>query len=108
MRVPLTNKEAKEGDTVKFKCDVNTYPASESQNLKIQWKHNEELIDLTKSKKYEVIEEEGTLSIRSLRGQDSGQYTCIASIGSAKDRSSARLIVKSKYIYMFRFHGTLN
>ena len=93
--MPLENQEVKQGDKVKFLCQVITHP-DEIDKVHIRWKFNEETIKPSSSSKFNIIEDGETLIVRNVQKSEEGDYTCVASIRGMKDRSTARLIVKSR------------
>ena len=94
--MPLTNQEIRQGETVKFVCDVVTSPG-ETDKVFIRWKFNEEIIKPSSSSKFNILEDGQTLMVQNAHKSEQGDYTCIASIRKMKDRSTARLIIKSRY-----------
>ncbi|XP_052096594.1 neuroglian-like [Mytilus californianus] len=94
IRVPLTNQEVTQGETVKFVCDVVTSPG-ETDKVFIRWKFNEEVIKPSKSSRFNILGDGQTLKIQNAHKTEQGDYTCIASIRKMKDRSTARLIIKT-------------
>ena len=96
--MPLENQEVIQGNPVKFLCQVVTSPG-EIDKVHIRWKFNDELIKASSSHRFKILEEGETLLIRNTQKTEEGDYTCIASIRGMKDRSTARLMVKSMYKY---------
>lgn len=92
--VPLENQEVIQGNPVKFLCQVVTSPG-EIDKVHIRWKFNDELIKASSSHRFKILEEGETLLIRNTQKTEEGDYTCIASIRGMKDRSTARLMVKT-------------
>ena len=96
--MPLENQEVIQGDPVKFLCQVVTSP-DEIDKVHIRWKFNDVLIKASSSNRFKILEEGETLSIRNAQKTEEGDYTCIASMRGMKARSTARLMVKSMYMY---------
>ena len=97
IQIPLSHKEAIQGDAVTFECKL--HPLSDPKHVRIKWKHKGSNIDTTQIDKYQLLDESQSLVISNLNRDDAGEYTCVVIKGAAKDRSSATLTVKSESIF---------
>ncbi|XP_033746160.1 neuroglian-like isoform X1 [Pecten maximus] len=92
IQIPPTNKEAIQGDTIKFICKVHP----DVHNFHMKWKHNSVLIDMSSNvEKYHEMDSGQTFIIRNVDRYDTGTYTCVATSGNDKDRASATLSIKT-------------
>lgn len=79
-------------DEARFECSAITDP-EESHKLKIQWKHNGQLVDF--SQRRFTLQDDSALVINPTSAQDSGTFTCVASNGLDSDEKTATLSVRA-------------
>ena len=83
---------------VTFRCNATT-DSAEMSELKIEWFKNGQ--KLNKAQHAHILHNvhDNTLTIRKVRVEDSGNYTCRADNGIDGTQVTAKLIVKGVYCY---------
>lgn len=88
------------GTQVSFNCNATTDPSALA-DLKIEWKKDEEALNLDGKDNWSLLDGGRRLIIKRIEVDDSGHYTCNASNGLDSDTVTAVLTVKGNDIYIY-------
>lgn len=99
--VSLMNQEARQGERVKFSCQVVTQDHSDRDIVHIRWKFKDSSLKAPSSR-FTILDKGRTLLITDVQKNDAGDYTCIGSLRGKKYKSTANLKVISKYKTHFK------
>jgi Immunoglobulin I-set domain len=89
-----SNVQAKISETAVIKCHVTGIPVPQ-----VQWLFNGQLVDQA-DKRYEVVEDGGTLKIHDVMVADSGRYTCVAKNAAGIAERDFNLEVNGRWRHM--------
>ncbi|CAH1783792.1 unnamed protein product [Owenia fusiformis] len=81
------------GTEAKFTCTATTDP-EEIQNLKIDWKKDDQIIDYRTAQRVFKNIMDNSLTVSGTISLDTGKYTCMAHNGLDTDEASAQLVVQ--------------